>query len=134
MSEVDRVVDPVSQVELVVPPFASPERAINRAALDRDGGLRRIRFYPDGTNPWPFWEDEGELFMPTPGDLGLSSELETDLRDWYNSWNANVRYGGEPLDPAWLTPWLARGDELAARVQEQVWDFAEIVPEHRKGE
>jgi len=134
MGEVNRVVDPVSQVELIVPSFASPERTIERATLERRGGLRRIRFYLDGTNPWPFWEDHSDTYMPTPADLGLSPELESDLRDWYDSWNVSVRYNGDPVDPVWLDAWLLRGDELVGRVQEQVWDFAEVIPEHRRGE
>lgn len=134
MGDMDRVVDPVTQVELVVPAFATPERAIERAALDRAGRLRRIRFFLDGTNPWPLWEDQGDTYMPTPRDLGLSDKLENDLRDWSASWNAHVRYNGDPIDPAWRRSWLHRGDELLGRVQEQVWDFAEVVPEHRRGE
>lgn len=134
MTHVERVVDPVSQIELVVPPFATPERAIARAALDRAGQLRRVRFYLDGTNPWPFWEDAGESFTPTPQDLGLSPDLEADLRQWYGSWNAHVGYNGDAVDAAWLRSWLAVGDELVCRVQEEVWDFMEIIPEHRRGE
>jgi|APHig2749369809_1036254.scaffolds.fasta_scaffold1161261_1 hypothetical protein len=59
MSDVNWVVDPITQIELVIPPFASSERAIKRAALERDGGLRHIRFYLEVVSVVVFGEFAG---------------------------------------------------------------------------
>lgn len=65
--------------------------------------------------------------MPTPSELGLSEQLASDLRDWFEDWNANFRYDG-PQDEDFSRRWLARGTELTVRLEEETWDFAEIVP------
>ncbi|WP_146073499.1 hypothetical protein [Cryobacterium sp. N22] len=128
MSDDLRVVDPVTQVELVVPVYGTPERAIRRAALAREGLIRTIRFYPDWPHLWPFWGEKGEV---SAEDLGLSESLQEDLRRWFEKWNATFRY-----DTGWPTAatgeaWMSVGDDLVYRVQQEVWDFADVRAEHR---
>ncbi|WGD37765.1 hypothetical protein [Lysinibacter sp. HNR] len=121
------MIDPISQIEIPVPPFATPERAIKRAERERAGQLRQIRFYPDGTNPWSLWENTETNPLPTPHDLGLSSQLAADLQAWYEDWSVNFRYDG-PQDEDFSRRWLTEGARLAAQLREEVWDFAEIIP------
>ncbi|WP_130177107.1 hypothetical protein [Cryobacterium sp. SO1] len=128
MSDDSRVVDPVTQIELVVPVYGTPERTIRRAALARKGLIRTVRFYPDWPHPWPFWGEEGAV---SAEDLGLSESLQGDLRRWFDEWNATFRY-----DTGWPTAatgeaWMSVGDDLVIRVQQEVWDFADVRAEHR---
>ena len=122
-----RVVDPVSQVELIVPPYATPERTIARARLQREGRLRQLRFYPDGTYPWSLWEAGAENNMPSPAELGLSANLTEELRRLFEDWSVNFRYDG-PQDEAFARRWRAKAAELTARLEEETYDFAQVLP------
>ncbi|WP_460513609.1 hypothetical protein [Frigoribacterium salinisoli] len=51
------VVDPVTQVELVVSPAISVERVLERERRRRDRELRSIRFFVDWGHAYPLWED-----------------------------------------------------------------------------
>ena len=57
MSDAERVIDPETQVELLVPSWATPESVVRREALKREGLLRRIRFWNEWGHAWPLWED-----------------------------------------------------------------------------
>ncbi|KFF58407.1 hypothetical protein JF66_18805 [Cryobacterium sp. MLB-32] len=120
--------DPVTQVELVVPAFANEERAIRRAGRQRDGALRVIRFYPDWPHIWPLWDEE--LGAVSADDLGFSSELQHDLRQWFDYWNATfTHHEGWPSSAAGDV-WTTAGDVLVDRLQQEVWDFTEVRAEH----
>ncbi|WP_130177837.1 hypothetical protein [Cryobacterium sp. SO1] len=128
MSDDSRVIDPVTQVELLVPAYGTPERAIRRAALRRDGLLRAIQFYPDWPHPWPLWDESGEV---SAEDLGLSDALREDLRRWGDEWNTTYRYDTGWPSVAARDVWMNEGDALAERVQREVWDIADVRAEHR---
>jgi hypothetical protein len=131
MSSAERVIDPVSQVELVVPVFATPERAIRRAALQRQGELRTIRFFPDWGHAWPLWENSTDGYDLCPEDLDVSEKLAQDLRQWHDDWSASFARSLEWSTEKVAERWRQSGDQLLARLQEEVWDFAEVVGTHR---
>ena len=123
------VVDPVTQVELWVPPYGTPERAIHREARRRDGLLRVIEFYPDGG--WFLWEPAGDLSPLIPSDLGLSEGLSSRMREWHDYWNTSFR-----LDAGWpncelADRWECEGDLLLGQLREALWDVAEVVAKYR---
>lgn len=125
------VVDPETQVEVWVPVFATPGRALARERARREGRLRRIRLTPDFGHPWPLWCEDSEPFDLTPEDLGLSVGLTAELRAWYDEWFAFH-------DPAvgWLGghdagPWKRQRTELRDRLAREVWDFAEVIDDEQ---
>lgn len=123
------VVDPVTQEEIAVPPYATAERAIDRAARARAGRLRAIRMFPDYGRDFPLWENGTGAYTVTADDLGLSAELGEGLRLWQQRWEE------ECLDSsAWSSErarldWLRDGAGLCARLQREVWEFADVLPE-----
>lgn len=124
-----RIVDPVTQIELVVPTFATPQSAIRRAARQRGGLLRLIRFYPDWPHTWPLWDEE--LGPVSAGDLRLSPELQADLRIWLDYWNVTFNHHEGWPSASTGEVWMSAGDALAERLQKEIWDFAEVRAEHR---
>lgn len=129
-TEWGRVVDPVTQVELLVPSYSNPEATIARSAKRRAGELHTIRFFPDHGHDWPLWDSRAG-YTATPDDYGLSDELVTALRQWYDEWEAAVGPGDGWRDPEQQRFWVERGDELAAWLAEEVWDSAEVIARHR---
>jgi len=127
------ITDSTTQIEVWVPAGMSRERALRRATLQHNGDLRTIRFYPDHGNPWPLWEDDLENPTPTPDVYGLSDLLMTELRDWYDAWESGFRFDAGWADTSTGRAWLARGDAIADRLEFEVWDFAEVSREHRRG-
>jgi hypothetical protein len=126
-----RVVDPVTQVELLVPPGITDARAIERARRQRAGELHRIRFFPEWGCDYPLWEDFTDKYTMEPGDYGISPELGRRLRDWARFWQRHL----DPFD-GWDDPgnereWLATGDELVRALELEVYDIAVVVPEFR---
>lgn len=129
MIEGEWVIDPLTQVELPVPTYASPESTVQRAALERAGGLRVIRFFPEWTQEWPLWEDE--TGPSDPDALGLSSELRGQLRSWNDYWVSHFDQSrGWPNAQA-FEDWAGEGDSIAQQLQREVWHFADIHAEHR---
>ncbi|MEN2742366.1 hypothetical protein ABCS02_31695 [Microbacterium sp. X-17] len=125
-----RAVDPVAQEELLVPPYSSAEATIARSARSRAGELHTIRFFPDHGHDWPLW-DPNFGYTVTPDHYGLSDELATALRRWYDEWEAAVGPGDGWRDAAEHDKWLERGDELCDWLTQELWDSAEIIAEHR---
>ena len=126
-----RVVDPVTQKELLVPPGISDERAIERARRERAGELHRIRFFLDWGHAHPLWESFTDKYTMEPGDYGISPQLAHRLRDWARFWNRHF----DPFD-GWDEPgneetWLTTGDELVADLELELYDTAVILPEFR---
>lgn len=129
MSEDEWVIDPVTQVELRVPTYATSESAIRRAALQREGRLRVIRLYPEWTNEWPVWEDGTDI--SDPDAFGLSPELRGMLRKWQDVWETHFVLGrGWPTVAAY-EGWAREGDVIAERLEREVWEFAEVRAQHR---
>lgn len=123
------IVDPVSQVELWVPEYATPQRAIAREALRREGRLRQIRFFPDYCARWPLWDAE------TLDGLAIAAELSPGLRDALTLWREEFDRDFDPF-AGWRTAdqrdaWLLEGDRLLTRLERELWDSAEVVPHFR---
>lgn len=125
------VLDPVSQVELPVPAFSDPESTRAREARRRSGELRVVRFFPDHGHRWPLW-DSAVGYTATPEDFGLSSALTRDLRQWYDEWEVAVGPAEPWADPVAERNWEERGDLLALRLAEEVWDFAIVYAARRE--
>ena len=125
------VVDPETQVEVWVPEYATPDGALRREELRRDGRLATVRLVPEYGHPWPLWLEGSEPYNATPEDLGLSAELTAELRAWYDEWFAY-------RDPftGWMEghdagPWNRKRVELRDRVAREVWEFAEVIDDAR---
>lgn len=128
-SDAHWVVDPITQEEIAVPPYASAEQAIRRAAMKRSGRLRFIRMFPDYGRDYPLWENGSGNYTVTADDLELSTPLADALRCWQQRWD------DECLDSsAWSSEqarldWLRDGEALCERLQHEIWEFAEVVRE-----
>lgn len=121
------VIDPETQVEVMVPEFATPDAVLRRERLRRAGGLRRLRFAPDWGHPWPLWLIGSEPFNASPADLGLSEELAAEIRRWHDEWL-------EHFDPfaGWkpgssLDAWERRGEAIRAGLERELFDSTELV-------
>jgi hypothetical protein len=123
------VLDPVTQHELAVPPYASDESAIERAAKKRAGRLRSIRLFPDYCRRYPLWEDGTDHYTLEADDLGLSAELGEGLRLWQERWDNECLWKSEWSSERARLDWLREGTELCARLQQEVWEFAEVLRE-----
>lgn len=126
-----RILDPETQEELVVPAFSTAAATIERAAKQRAGTLRLIRFFPDHGHRWPLWENGSATYTMTPDDYGLSDDLRGALREWYDDWERHVGAGVGWSDVPTRERWIRRGDELAAALGREVWAIAEVRAEHR---
>lgn len=127
------IAHPTTQIEVWVAAGMSRERAFRRATRQQDGELRIIRFFPDHGNPWPLWESDAEDPTPTPDVYGLSGRLVHDMREWYDTWESGFRFDSGWVDASAGREWNSRGDDIADRLQAEVWDFAEVSREHRRG-
>lgn len=120
------VVDPVTQEEIWVPPSCSGDEAIRRAARLRDGELAVVRMFPEHTVRWPLWvPGEGPV---APTTLGVSTGLSERLAAWNAAWERRAVSAWTPDEEA---QWLAEGDELAAQLQAELWESAEVRVEYR---
>ncbi|GAA4152340.1 hypothetical protein [Leifsonia shinshuensis] len=124
------VLDPVTQVELTIPAFSNADSTVVREAKRGSGELRRVRFFPDHGHRWPLW-DSSVGYTAGPEDFGLSGELTQALRHWCDEWELAVGAGEPWKDPVAQRAWEERGDLLALRLAEEVWDFAIVHAEHR---
>ncbi|GAB2971832.1 hypothetical protein [Frigoribacterium salinisoli] len=124
------VVDPVTQVELVVPPGISAERVFARERRCRDRELRSIRFFVDWGHAYPLWEDGTGKYTMEPEDYGLSMELAHRLREWCQFFERHLaETGWDTADQK--DAWLFEGDLLADALELEVYDFAQVQREFR---
>lgn len=87
---------------------------------------RVIRVFADYGADWPLWEPAAENNTPTPTDLGLSSELEADIRRWFDFWETHFH---------WERGWDSReserqsataGHKFVDELRKEVASFADI--------
>ena len=126
-----RVVDPGTQVEMLVPAEISDDRAVDHARREQAGELHRIRFFLDWGHDYPLWESFTDKYAMEPDDYGISSELGRRLNDWSLFWQRHC----DPFD-GWdesrnRTRWLATGDELVRLLEVEVYDIAVVLPQFR---
>ena len=90
-----------------------------------------IRVFPELGNPWPLWESGSENYTPTPADLGLSSQLEAAIRDWYDYWLAHHQWetGWDSAEAAERS--AASGELFVEQLRSEVSAFADV--EYKKG-
>ena len=129
--EVDyrRVIDPMTQQELLVPHEISDDRAIEQARIQRAGELRVIRFFLDWGHNYPLWESFTGKYAMEPSDYDLSPELGQRLLEWSQFWQRHF----DPFDD-WdeqenEDTWLTRGHELVRLLEVEVYDIAVIWPQ-----
>jgi hypothetical protein len=122
-----RVVEPVTQVEWVVPAFATVERTLVRARRDREGTLLRLRMFPDHCAGFPLW-GQGGLWDPDgPDATWLSTGLEAELRRWQQIWDDHcLIFEKGWTDPAIGEWWAAEGARLHTRVADASWEVASV--------
>lgn len=132
MNASGRVLDPVTQVELEVPSFATPESTIERAEKRRQGELRTIRLSPDWAHEWPLWELGSDKYAIDPGDLSLSDDLVSDLRAWHDHWEISFTPSMRWSTDAEGDQWRLRGDQLLDRLEQELWLEAEVVGAYRR--
>lgn len=125
------VVDPVTQVELLVPEGISSWRAIERARKARDGELRSIRLFVDWGHAYPLWESGTDKYGMEPDDYGLSAELAARLLAWTDTFFDHLvpESGWDTLEREQV--WHAEGETLADLLELEVYDIAEVQREFR---
>lgn len=117
-----RVVDPVTQEEILVPPSRSADQAIARAAKLRNGELTVIRMLPEHLVRWPLWIAE---YGPVePDAVGVSLGLADRLAEWSATWERNAMSGWPSAEEA--AEWQADGDALAELLEEELWESADV--------
>lgn len=131
MSVGNWVLDPVTQVELEVPIYATPESTIARSVKRRNGELRTIRVFPDVGHEWPLWEPGSDIYAIGPEDLPISEGLAGDLRVWYDDWEMSFSRSFSWSSDAEAERWRQRGDVLLDRLQQELWLQAEVVGTYR---
>ncbi|WP_181129937.1 hypothetical protein [Rathayibacter sp. AY1E1] len=114
-----RVVDPVTQIEWIVPPFATEEDTLARARADREGRLADLRLYPDHGAEYPLWAVDGPI--DDPGAIGVPEALHGPLLRWQELWAA-----GCDVFEGWRSAeaekrWLALGRELHTELEAALW-------------
>jgi hypothetical protein len=114
-----RVVDPVTQVEWIVPPFATEEGTLARARADREGRLTDLRLSPDHCAGYPLWGVDG--MIDDPGAVGVPEALLGPLLRWQELWAS-----GCDVFEGWRSAeaeerWLARGRELHTELEAALW-------------
>jgi hypothetical protein len=85
-----------------------------------------IRVFPDYGNPWPFWESAAENNTPTATELGLSDELESAAREWYEFWLTHYHWesGWDSAESADFS--AASGDRMVEQLRREVASFADV--------
>ncbi len=126
MADEHRVLDPVTQEELIVPEWSDDDATIARAAARRDGLLRQIRFFTDYSAALPLWGSNGY----GGEEEGLSAALIRDLRDWVARWERAFDPFDGWRDASLRDPWVVEGHLLADRVERELWTTAVVTREH----
>lgn len=96
---------------------------------------RVIRMFPDYGRDYPLWENSTSTwdvgYTTNPETYGLSEQLAGELAAWQTFWEEHL----DPYD-GWdsnanMTQWLRDGDQLAARLQAEVAQFADVHSEYK---
>lgn len=87
---------------------------------------RVIRVYPDYAAIWPLWEPAAANNTPTPADLGLSSELEADIRSWLDFWEIHFHWEKGWDSHASELQSAASGQKFVAQLRKEVAPFADV--------
>ncbi|GAA2538869.1 hypothetical protein ACQUSY_07175 [Microbacterium sp. YY-03] len=114
----ERVLDPESQVEYVVPAYSTPDETLDRARRIAQGRLGLVYMASFSTRYLPPLEDEGGGAVP------ISDGLRERLNRWFD-------YGREQPDSFAEDPgyviWEMLGDELYEKVVAELWSSAVVV-------
>ncbi|MFE4950007.1 hypothetical protein ACFQ9V_07850 [Leifsonia sp. NPDC056665] len=91
---------------------------------------RVIRLFPDYGRDWPLWENSTPTwdvgYTTTPAMYSLSEDLTRDLAEWNALWDSNFDpFDGWKSDAA-REQWRVTGRGIAARLQREVADFADV--------
>ncbi|GAB3305217.1 hypothetical protein GCM10027427_34080 [Pseudoclavibacter terrae] len=124
------VVDPDTQVELLVPSYSTPAETILRAQHQRDGALVCIRVYPEHATDWPLWAS-GDKDLANPDTLGISDSLVESLRAWQHEWSQQVGPGLGWTSEESMSDWVRRGDILCDALIRELWTRAVVLPEYQ---
>jgi hypothetical protein len=93
------------------------------------GQRRVIRLFPDYGHEWPLWDnstpERPSNYTMKPEDYGLSDALTAQLAAWYELWEAHCSENGWD-DPAHEAQWRRDGRAIAAQLQREVADFADV--------
>jgi hypothetical protein len=91
---------------------------------------RIIRLFPDEGRDWPLWEDHTDWRMTgytmEPADYGLSIELTAALREWNDLWESHFHYARGWDTTANEVDWKQRGELVAARLRDEVKEWADV--------
>jgi hypothetical protein len=88
--------------------------------------MRIIRLFPDYGHLWPLWESGTDKYTMEPEDFGLSADLTSALRRWYDDWERNCPYDGTWPSIEHGRQWYQTGEQLACQLRREVKDFAEV--------
>ncbi|PPG50345.1 hypothetical protein C5C24_10245 [Rathayibacter sp. AY2B3] len=119
------VVDPVTQVEWVVPPFATVESTLRRAAQAREGELVRVVIGPDHTTPYALWM--GNDAVHEPDAIGIPPAVAQDLREWQEFWSRGFWPEARWSSPSQEAIFEAEGERLQTAVEALLWNVAVVV-------
>lgn len=121
-----RILDPVTQTEFIVPDGISRDDAVEHARLHRAGKLRRLRIFPDWGHDYSLWTDGGAV---NPEHLGISDEMGDRLREWTAFWAARADPFEEWTDLETLHAWRQQGLTIATDLQRELYRKAVVIPE-----
>ncbi|WP_271984117.1 hypothetical protein [Pseudoclavibacter terrae] len=123
-----RLLDPVTQVELIVPDGISDADAIEHARLRRAGELRHLRIFPEWGLDCSLWTDGGAVDLEC---LNVTPGLASRLRSWTTKWETL----GSPFesesrtDLDELNEWRQEGLLIATDLQRELYMTTVVVPE-----
>ena len=121
-----RLLDPVTQVELVVPDGISDADAIKHARLRRAGQLRHLRLSPEwGTGCFLFSDGGGA----DPEHFNITPNMADRLRKWAAHWEELGNPFTECTDLDALDTWCQQGLTLAIALQRELYMTTVVVPE-----
>lgn len=89
---------------------------------------RRIRISPDYATRWPIWDADDD---DTENTLQITDELRGEISAWNAEWEAHFHYltGWDSRDRR--DAWVRWGEEVVGKLQRELGEAAEIVPEFR---
>ncbi|MFB9285747.1 hypothetical protein [Pseudoclavibacter helvolus] len=121
-----RLLDPVTQVELVVPDGISDADAIEHARLRRAGKLHRLRLSPEWATDCFLFADDGGV---DPEHFNITPKMADRLRGWAAHWEELGNPFTECTDLDALDAWCQQGRILATDLQRELYMTTVVVPE-----